>query len=75
MSTLLTQDQRVLLYIEEHKGITSADATYQLGVLDLQSSIYRLRKKGYPIADRWEAKPGREGKIVRFKKYYMEVTQ
>lgn len=61
----LTQNERILTYIEKHGGITPFEALRKLGVMRLASRISDLKKQGYPIT----------GKLVKFKNRYGETCR
>ena len=64
----MNQEDLVLRYMKDHKGITSMEAFKYLGVTRLSAKIFELRKK-YIIKDIWLESENRYGQKVRFKKY------
>jgi hypothetical protein len=46
----MTQQERVLRHLQDHKWITSLEAITEYGNTRLASSICELRKKGHDIA-------------------------
>lgn len=45
----MTQNERVLKYIEDYGSITQGEAINELGCMRLASRISDLKKAGYPI--------------------------
>lgn len=45
-----THETRLLEYLQEHKTITSLEATLKLHNTRISATVYNLRKKGYNIA-------------------------
>lgn len=62
----MTQEQRVLAYMREHKGITQLDATYDLGITRLSGRIFQLRGKGYVIDTEFRKGKNRYGEETRY---------
>ena len=59
----MTQNQRVIAYLEQFGSITQLEAFRDLGIMRLASRISDLKKKGYVIEstteevqNRWEEK-------------------
>lgn len=65
----LTQNERVLVYIEENGSITQLEALNDLGVFRLASRISDLRKLGYPITSKMETVKNRFGENCKIKRY------
>lgn len=63
----MNQEDLVLRYMKDHKGITSMEA-YKIGVTRLSAVIFNLRKK-YDIKDVWIKSVNRYGVDVRYKRY------
>lgn len=67
----MTQDKRVLEYMQKFGGITSLDAFKDLGVTRLSAKIYDLKKQGVEIIDETIEAQNRFGETTRFKKYML----
>lgn len=65
----ISQNQRVLEYIEEHGSITQLEALQDLGVMRLASRISDLRRCGIPIKKEMQKSKNRYGEPVRFASY------
>lgn len=66
----MTQQQRILDYLDEFGGITRLDGLRDLGIMNLPTRIFELRRMGYNIVsetvkvkNRW----GEDCRIVRYK--------
>ena len=70
----MTQDERVLEYMQKHNGITSKEAFEFLGITRLSAKIYNLKKMGYTITDKFEKTKNRYGETTHFKKYMLESS-
>lgn len=69
----MSQKAEILEYLEKHKTIDSFTCYIKLQIVDLQHSIYELRKEGYKITDKWIQKKNKRGRIIQFKEYRLEV--
>ena len=67
----MTQEQKILDYLEKHPYITSRSAVIDLGIIDLRKRVSVLRKSGFPILDSWQTSENRYGEKVRYKLYYL----
>lgn len=65
----MTQKEEVLQYLKENGSITTAECFSELFVLDLQSSIRRLKQDGHNILSKWIYTKNKYGRPVRYKKY------
>lgn len=65
----MNQEDLVLQYMKDHKGITSMEA-FRLGVTRLSAVIFNLRAK-YEVKDVWERSINRYGVEVKYKRYYI----
>lgn len=63
----------VLDYLEKHYTISSMECYDKLEIVDLQHSIYELRKEGYNITDKWVKKINKYGRQIQYKVYTLEV--
>ncbi|MDR0979479.1 MAG: helix-turn-helix domain-containing protein [Lachnospiraceae bacterium] len=65
----MTQEQRVLDYIDKYGSITSLEAFQDLGITRLSAKIYNLKKDGYEVSDKTEKCKNRYGDDVTYKRY------
>ncbi len=65
----LTQNERVIAYIDEFGSITSKEAFDMIGVTRLASRICDLTKQGYRFERKFESADNRYGDKVRFTRY------
>ena len=65
----MTQEERVLDYMQRYGGITDKEARDKLGISRLGARIYNLKKQGYDITDEWIIAKNRYGERTRFKRY------
>lgn len=72
MSTKMTQNQRIVDYMQEFGSITQLDALRDLGVMRLASRISDLIKQGYPIVSEMETVKNRYGEKCRIKRYRLD---
>ena len=71
----MTQTDRVLKYLETHRGITQAEAFEAFGCLRLSERVRELAEKGYNVEKAWEDGVNRFGEKVRYMRYFiMEVA-
>lgn len=68
-SKKISQEQRVLDYINEFGSITTLEAFRDLGVTRLSARIFELRKKGYIIVSEDEKSKNRYGDVVHYARY------
>ena len=69
----MSQKDEILEYLEKHKTIDSFTCYIKLQIVDLQHSIYELRKEGYKITDKWIQKKNKRGRTIQYKEYRLEV--
>lgn len=69
MPQKMTQNERILDYIEEFGSITQLDALRDLGVMRLASRISDMRKQGHNIISKTEAVKNRYGESCYIKRY------
>jgi len=67
----MTQEERVLEYMQRYKGITSLEAFQDLGVTRLSAKIFNLKKQGYEIVSENKQGKNRYGETIYFKKYML----
>ena len=65
----MTQEERVLRYLEQFGSITSLDAFQDLGITRLAAVIFRLVEKGYTFRRVMEQSKNRFGQTVVFMRY------
>lgn len=64
-----TQEQRVLAWAKEHNGISTLEAMFQLGIVDLQGRIRDIKKNPkYEVTDAWE----KSLTGARYKRYFIK---
>lgn len=63
------QEERVLNFIMEHKGITSLDAYNELGITRLSAVIFNLKKKKIEIISEFVEVKNRFNEVCRVKRY------
>jgi len=68
----LTQYDRVLMYLQKNKTITSLQAIDLFGATRLSAIIYDLRHDGYDIATETETGLNRFGEKTHFAKYILK---
>lgn len=66
-----TQRQKILKYILEFGSITSWEAYKDLSITQFATRVKELKKEGYKFQTRWEKRKNKEGKFVRFKRFYL----
>ena len=64
----VSQNNKVLEYMENHGSITSREAMMRLNVMRLASRICDLKKKGYPIVTDMET----SASGARYARYSLE---
>ena len=69
----MSQKAEILEYLEKHITIDSFTCYIKLQIVDLQHSIYELRKEGYKITDKWIQKKNKRGRTIQYKEYRLEV--
>tara|TARA_Y100000361_G_scaffold81679_1_gene72249 strand:+ start:415 stop:618 length:204 start_codon:yes stop_codon:yes gene_type:complete len=67
----MTQNKRLLTYLEQGNKINPLKAWQELGIYRLASRICDLRKDGIEVKDEWLEVPNRFGEFVRVKQYYL----
>lgn len=67
----LTQKQKVVKYIQKYGSITSWEAYKNLGITQFATRVKELKMEGYEFKTQWESKINVDGKLVRFKRYYL----
>ncbi|MCI8761079.1 MAG: hypothetical protein HFJ34_08275 [Clostridia bacterium] len=67
----MTQKEKIINYIQKYGSITSWEAYRDLGITQFATRVKELKEKGYRFKKQWEIKKDREGKKVKFKRYYL----
>lgn len=65
----MTQEDRLINYLYEHKTITALEAIEDLGILRLASRVSDLRRKGYQINSKMIKVKNRFGEVCRVAEY------
>lgn len=71
----MTQNERILDYINEFGSITQYEALRDLGVMRLASRISDLRRMGYPIQSELVAVKNRFDETCRVKRYRIKENK
>lgn len=66
---MMTQNERVLAYLEQFGSITQLEAYSVIGVMRLASRISDLKRQGYRIVSVSEEVKNRYGEKCRVKRY------
>ena len=67
----MTQEERVLRYLEQFGSITSLEAFQALGITRLAAVIHKMAEKGYTFRRVAEPSKNRYGQTVLFVRYYL----
>lgn len=65
----MTQEDRLINYLYEHKTITALEAIEDLGILRLASRVSDLRRRGYQINSKIIKVKNRFGETCRIAEY------
>ena len=68
----MSQNERVLKYMQDFGSITPMDALNDLGIYRLASRIHELSQSGIAINKRMESAQNRYGEQVRFARYFLD---
>ena len=68
----MSQKKRVLAYMQQDGGITSAEAFQLLGCTRLSARIFELRKDGHIITERRKRITNRFGESISYSEYKLE---
>lgn len=68
----LTQEQRVLQYINDFGSITCLEAFRDLGIIQLPKRIYALRHIGINIDYNWQVVINRYNEKIKIKRYFIK---
>ena len=69
------QADRILEYMKEHGGITSLDASRDLGCIRLGARIFELKERGHDIKSEYIEVKNRYGEKCRVKRYWLGGTE
>lgn len=69
----MTQNEKVLDYMERFGSITQIEALSDLGIMRLASRINDLKKKGYCVKKEMVKSKNRFGESVQFARYSLEA--
>ncbi len=67
----LAQRHKIIMYIRKKGSITTSEAYTDLGITQFATMVKELKEEGYKFETTWERKRNREGKIIKFKRYYL----
>lgn len=65
----MSQNDKVLKYLQEHKKITSMDAIRRLGITRLSARIADLRDRGIEIDSETVYKRDEDGNLIHYSVY------
>lgn len=66
----ITQRQKIVKYMLKFGSITSWEAYESLGITQFATRVKELKQEGYGFKTKWEKRKNKEGKMVRFKRFY-----
>jgi len=65
----MTQNQKILAYLDAHGSITPAEAFLNLSILRLASRIHELKRMGIRIEKTMESGVNKDGDPVTYARY------
>lgn len=68
----MTQNERIIRYMQEFGSITPMDAIDVLGVMRLASRIHEITRSGVGITKKLETSKNRYGETVHFMRYSLQ---
>ena len=68
----MTQEEKILAYMERHGSITPLEAMNELGVMRLGARIFDLKESGIEIITETVTGKNRDGERVRYARYRLE---
>lgn len=71
----MTQNEKVLNYMEKFGSITQLEALSDLGIMRLASRISDLKKQDYKIKKEMVKSKNRFGENVQFARYSLEESE
>lgn len=69
----MTQNEKVLDYMQRFGSITQLEALSDLGIMRLASRINDLKKQGHCVKKEMVSKKNYKGETIRFARYSLEV--
>lgn len=58
-------------YLQQRGSITSWETYKYLGVTQFATRVKELKEEGYLFKTEWESKENKDGKMIKFKRYYL----
>lgn len=75
----ITQEQVILKHLIKFGNISTLESYDLYKITDLQHAIMLLRKRNFPITDRWEHSKTNSGWSNKYKRYFLggqnEITE
>lgn len=71
----ITQNERIVDYINAYGSITTLEAFVDLGITRLASRICDLAKQGYEFDKKFESSPNRFGEPTSYVRYSFKKVQ
>lgn len=68
----MTQEEKILDYMERHGSITPLEAMQELGIMRLGARIYDLKESGVKIITETVKGKNRDGEPTRYARYRLE---
>ena len=69
----MTQHEQILDYLSQHENLSPGEALNKLGIYALSQRCGELNKETPgTIGTRWDEVKGHDGKVSRFKRYFLE---
>ena len=68
----MTQEEKILDYMERYGSITPLEAMNKLGIMRLGARIYDLKESGVKIITDRVSEKNRFGEVVSFARYRLE---
>lgn len=65
------QADRIIAYMKEHGGITSLDASRDIGCMRLGARIFEIKERGIEVKSEFINVENRFGEICRVKRYWI----
>ena len=69
----MTQNEKILMYMQDHGSITPLDAMREFGIMRLASRISEMKKAGENITKVTVRDKNRYGETVHYAKYIREA--
>ena len=68
----MSQEDMILEYLENHRGITQAEAIEAFGCYRLGARMYDIRESGFTVERVMEEGVNRFGQKVRYARYFVK---